>query len=156
MIDTYLFDWGDTLMVDFPGIAGKMCDWPTVEIVDGAKETLQILSKQARIFIATGAANSTELDIKSAFQRVGLDPFISGYFCEENIGIAKGSTDFLRAILNTLDIDTESVAMVGDSFDKDIKPATMLGIRSFWFKGDDTKGVEKSVSIINQLTELCP
>lgn len=156
MIDVYLFDWGDTLMIDFPGVEGKMCDWQTVEIVDRAKETLQILSKQARIFIATGAANSTELDIKSAFQRVGLDLFISGYFCEENIGIAKGSTDFLSAILNKLDIDIQSVAMVGDNFDKDIKPAMMLGMRSFWFKGTDTMHPEKNVCIINELTELCP
>ena len=156
MINVYLFDWGDTLMVDFPGVEGKMCDWPTVEIVDGAKETLHTLSKKSLIYIATGAANSTESDIKSAFQRVGLDSFISGYFCQENLGIAKGSTDFLNAILNKLDIDIQSAAMVGDSFDKDIKPAMMLGMRSFWFKGNDTENVEKSVSVINELTELCP
>lgn len=23
MIEVYLFDWGDTLMVDFPGVTGK-------------------------------------------------------------------------------------------------------------------------------------
>jgi predicted HAD superfamily phosphohydrolase YqeG len=33
MIDIYLFDWGDTLMVDFPGVPGKMCNWIIVEIL---------------------------------------------------------------------------------------------------------------------------
>jgi len=45
MIDVYLFDWGDTLMVDFPGVPGKMCNWDVVEAVDGAKEALEHLSK---------------------------------------------------------------------------------------------------------------
>ncbi len=54
MIDIYLFDWGDTLMVDFPGVPGKMCDWEIVEAVTGAKEALAALSKHAQIYIATG------------------------------------------------------------------------------------------------------
>ena len=155
MIKAYLFDWGDTLMVDFPGVEGKMCDWPTVEVVEGAKETLLVLSKNAQIFIATGAANSSESDIKSAFQRVGLDRFISGYFCEENLGIAKGSTLFLNAILEKLNLDKQSVAMVGDNFDKDIKPAIKLGMQSFWFKGNDERESNDNVIVINALTELC-
>lgn len=31
MSKTYLFDWGDTLMVDFPDQEGKMCNWSKVE-----------------------------------------------------------------------------------------------------------------------------
>ncbi|MBD1571604.1 HAD family hydrolase, partial [Aliivibrio sp. S10_S31] len=27
MRKAYLFDWGDTLMVDFPNTQGKMCNW---------------------------------------------------------------------------------------------------------------------------------
>lgn len=40
MISVYLFDWGDTLMVDFPDSTGKMCEWETVQAVSGAKEAL--------------------------------------------------------------------------------------------------------------------
>ncbi len=77
-IDIYLFDWGDTLMVDLPGFSGKMCDWATVEAVDGAQEVLEYLAERARIYIATGAADSTEFEIGQAFNRVGLDRFVSG------------------------------------------------------------------------------
>ena len=45
MIKIYLFDWGDTLMIDSPGIPGKMCDWKVVQAVEGAKEMLSCLSK---------------------------------------------------------------------------------------------------------------
>jgi putative hydrolase of the HAD superfamily len=70
-IEIYLFDWGDTLMVDFPGVSGKMCDWDIVEAVDGSREVLEHLARHAQIYIATGAAESTELDIRKAFDRVG-------------------------------------------------------------------------------------
>ncbi|EHK8978101.1 HAD family hydrolase, partial [Vibrio vulnificus] len=41
MSAVYLFDWGDTLMVDFPEQNGKMCEWAIVEAVNGAHEALK-------------------------------------------------------------------------------------------------------------------
>lgn len=154
MIKVYLFDWGDTLMIDFPDAKGKMCHWDTVEAVNGAKETLKALSQTAKIYIATGAADSTEQDIKQAFERVGLDQFISGYFCKENIGLSKGSPEFIKAILAKLSIATEQVAMVGDNFEKDIKPAFDMGIQAFWFTKEYQENVPDKVKNITQLSAL--
>lgn len=78
----YLFDWADTLMVDFPEQKGKMCEWDTVQAVDGAVQTLKQLSQTSHIYVATNAADSSEIDIKLAFERVGLSPYIKGYFCK--------------------------------------------------------------------------
>ena len=89
MTQVYLFDWGNTLMVDFPEVSGKMCNWQVVEAVSGAKEALENLSKTSKIYIATGAADSTEVEIQMAFERVGLNQYISGYFCKENVGICR-------------------------------------------------------------------
>ena len=122
MIEVYLFDWGDTLMVDFPGVPGKMCDWEIVEVVDGAYETLEYLSKSARTYIATGAADSSELNIQRAFERVGLSHFISGYFCQANLGFCKGAPEFLPAVLKKLDTPSSRIAMVGDNFEKGLVP----------------------------------
>jgi putative hydrolase of the HAD superfamily len=154
MINVYLFDWGDTLMVDFPGVTGKMCNWENVEAVTGAKEALEVLSKHSQIYIATGAADSTELDIRRAFERVGLSRFISGYFCKANLGVSKGSPEFLTAILNKLKVPSANVAMVGDNFDKDIKPAIDTGIHPFWFTSKSIKPEEDNIIVINQLSDL--
>lgn len=154
MINVYLFDWGDTLMIDFPGVVGKMCHWAKVEAVFGAKETLEILSKSARIYIATGAADSTELEINRAFERVGLSQYISGYFCKENLGLSKGSPKFLKSILTELKIPAVNVAMVGDNFDKDIKPAIATGIQPIWFTQNEIKSVPDNVQVIKQLRDL--
>ena len=141
MINVYLFDWGDTLMVDFPDVTGKMCDWEIVEAISGAKEALEALSKHSQIYIATGAADSTELEIKRAFDRVGLSQFISGYFCKANLGLSKGTPEFIYSILDKLKIPSVSVAMVGDNYDKDIKPAIAAGIQSIWFTENKLESV---------------
>ena len=155
LIKVYLFDWGDTLMVDFPGVSGKMCNWDIVESVDGAKETLECLSQNAKIYIATGASESTENEIKIAFNRVGLDRYISGYFCKATVGQVKGRPEFLMAILSTLNIAKDSVAMVGDNFEKDILPSTAIGIRSFWLLGRSQQNLPTGCTQINNLLELC-
>jgi len=153
-MDVYLFDWGNTLMVDFPNATGKMCDWEIVEAVTGAKEALESLSNQSRIYIATSAADSTELEIQQAFERVGLSQFISGYFCKANLGVSKGAPDFLKSILVKLKVPAANVAMVGDNFDKDIKPAIAAGIKPYWLTNNEVEPVPESVSIIKQLSAL--
>lgn len=154
MIKVYLFDWGDTLMVDFEGNQGKMCDWKIVEAISGAKETLKVLSKSSKIYIATGAADSTELEIKRAFERVGLSQYITGYFCKDNVGFLKGEPEFFYTILNKLQIPAANVAMVGDNFDKDIKPAIDAGIQPVWFTINGQTMISDRVKVIKQLSEL--
>lgn len=155
MREIYLFDWGDTLMVDFPGISGKMCDWETVEAVDGALQALSHLSASASIYIATGAAESSESDIQVAFKRVGLDQYITGYFCRANLGISKGQPDFLPTIIDKLGADKSHVFMVGDSLVKDIEPALCAGINPIWFARKFEASAPKGVKVIKRLVELC-
>jgi putative hydrolase of the HAD superfamily len=141
-------------MVDFPSVPGKMCDWEVVEAVNGAKEVLEALSKHSQIYVATGAADSTELEIKRAFERVGLNQFISGYFCKANLGLSKGTPEFLNSILEKLKIPSANVAMVGDNFEKDIKPAISTGIQPFWFTENNIESVPNNVKVIKQLSAL--
>jgi len=154
MIEVYLFDWGDTLMVDFPGVSGKMCQWGKVEAVYGAREALETLAKTAQIYIATGAADSTELEIKLAFERVGLSQFITGYFCQENVGFLKGSPEFLSSILNKLNTPLANIAMVGDNFEKDINPAINAGIKPIWFTQKNIENSHDNVKVISKLSAL--
>ncbi|MDN3685673.1 hypothetical protein QW180_27240 [Vibrio sinaloensis] len=54
--------------------------WPNVEAIEGAHEALKALSEHHTIYVATSAQDSKESEIQAAFQRVGLDPYINGYF----------------------------------------------------------------------------
>ena len=142
-------------MIDFPGIPGKMCDWDVVEAVDGAREVLEHLSHYAQIYIATGAAESTELDIQQAFERVGLSQFLSGYFCKANLGASKGSPEFLPAILAKLAKPVSCIAMVGDSLVKDIEPAAAVGITPIWLSSGSEGRPPSNTQVIGHLRELC-
>ncbi|OOV87730.1 HAD family hydrolase [Oceanospirillum linum] len=152
----YLFDWGDTLMVDFPEMTGKMKDWPKVQMQPEADRVLAELSQSARLFVATGAADSAEADIRAAFDRVGLCPYLEGYFCQSNLGLGKGTAEFYRAIIRQLGITPEQCTMVGDDFDKDIAPALEAGLKAIWLTDKSETGEYKgqAFSRIKKLDEL--
>ena len=159
MNSIYLFDWGNTLMVDFPQYTGKMCDWETVQAVDGAPETLAYLSAHHKVYIATGAADSSEAEIQQAFDRVHLSQYISGYFCKANLGIEKGSALFYQAIVEKLAVDASDITMIGDSLEKDIIPALEAGLNAIWFNAAHLPLPEKNLVIreyqhINGLWDL--
>jgi FMN phosphatase YigB (HAD superfamily) len=152
----YLFDWGDTLMVDTPGVAGKMCDWEHVEKVAFAKETLKRIHLKADIYIATAAAASTPQEIKKAFKRVGLSKYIKGYFCIQNTGFAKPDPEFYKVILKKLSISHHLLTMIGDNFEKDIIPCHKLGVKTVWLTTDQNKKIPDGIKRISTLRDLAP
>lgn len=156
MNNIYLFDWGDTLMVDYPQYSGKMCDWPTVAAVPGAQHTLAFLAKNHKIYVATNAVASTASDIRKAFERVGLAQYISGYFCKANLGIGKGSPEFYLKIAAALAVNPKDLVMVGDTTDKDIIPAVAAGLTAIWFNPAQLPTAPDSAfTNITDLRQLC-
>lgn len=154
-IKAYLFDWGDTLMVDYPDAKGKMCDWDVVNTVNEAEKALKCLSQTAKIYIATGAKNSSETDIKNAFKRVDLDQYISGYFSQTTTGFSKGTPEFLEYILKQIDIEASNASMVGDTYEMDIEPALKIGMTAIWFTQQNSIPHKENLFIISKLSELC-
>ena len=106
------------------------------------------------IYIATGAEDSTELEIKLAFERVNLSQYISGYFCKSNMGLTKGSDGFIEAIIAKLNISKNNVAMVGNNFEKDIKPAIAVGLKSFWLTANAPHSIANNITVIKNLSDL--
>ena len=156
MTPIILFDWGDTLMRDIPGATGKMCDWPEVEAMPGAAECLDYLSRTARLYVASGALESTAEDIRLALQRVGLDRHITGCFCRQNTGLQKPDPQFYRAVLKTLVAQASEVTMVGDSLKNDILPCHALGMQTVLLAaGPPPIGLPAGIRIIDSLIELC-
>ncbi|MBE1299316.1 MAG: HAD hydrolase-like protein [Alteromonadaceae bacterium] len=153
---TYLFDWGDTLMVDFPDQEGKMCHWAKVEAVKGAFEALESIATHHDIYIATNAAESTESEIEAAFAKVDLSKFITGYFGRCNLGIAKGSKDFYLRIAERLNLIPSNMVMVGDSLERDIAPAIEAGLEAIWLNQSNLPLPSNlKCKQIRRLNELC-
>lgn len=143
----YLFDWGDTLMIDLPNEPGHMKDWPKVEEVSGANEVLKTLSLNAKIFVATGAKGTSQTLMQSAFARTRLAPYISGYFCPDNIGYEKPSAEFYKTIANKVGAD---ITMVGDNLERDVLPALSIGMNAIWLNSDNQENTNK----VNEIATL--
>jgi putative hydrolase of the HAD superfamily len=128
-----LFDWGDTVMRDYPEITTPMVEWDTVEVIEGIADVLATLRTSGRrIILATSAAVSDESQIRGALARGGLDSYFSHIYCFKNTNLPKGEA-FYRHILNDLGISAADALMVGDGFEKDVQIPNSLGIFAVWF-----------------------
>lgn len=150
-----LFDWGDTLMRDFSSFNGPMKDWPIVEAMPGAQETLAALHADWTLALATNADVSTEDDIWAALHRVGLDLELDKVYSYKKIGHKKPSPEFFQHILNDLRLTPDQVVMVGDSYENDVLGANRSGLRAIWFNWQ-TSEIRETVSYrtIHELGEL--
>ena len=131
-----------------------MKDWKNVESVDGAVELLETLSKRAKIYIATGATDSNEKDIKTAFSRVRLSKYISGYYCFSNVGFKKGEKKHLETIISDLRVNPKDVTIVGDSYEKDIAPALAIGTNAIWLNHNGIDDINENVRVVSSLREI--
>ncbi len=139
-----LFDWGDTVMRNYPDFAGPMFSWPHVEVIPHVRETLALLYPTWILAIATNAADSSEEDIHKALQRVALDVLFDRIYCFHNIGHKKPSPQFFAAITKDVGLDPAQMIMVGDQFEADIQGAVQAGMRGIWF--NEKTGEEKTSS----------
>ncbi|MCP3954369.1 MAG: HAD-IA family hydrolase [Desulfobacterales bacterium] len=150
----YIFDWGDTLMVDFPDTPGPMCLWDKVAAVEGARETLAALNQRAGCYLATNAQDSRESDIIKALERVGLTDHIDRVFCFENVGYRKPSLEFFKTILKAIGASPSQTVMVGDSLDTDVAGALAAGLHGIWYNPSGLAGTLPGAGVIRRLTAL--
>ena len=150
----YIFDWGDTLMLDFPDAGGPMYLWDKVAAVEGARETLAALHREAGCYLATNAQDSKESDIIKALERAGLADHIDRVFCFENVGYRKPSLEFYNTILNTIGATPSRTVMVGDSLETDVAGAMAAGLRGIWYNPAGLDCRLKDVGVIHSLIEL--
>ena len=95
-----LFDWGNTVMRDYPEITIPMVEWDEIEVIDGIADVLAAIHTSGRrIILATSASISNEAEIWGALKRGGLDTYFSKIYCFKNTNLPKGEA-FYRHILN--------------------------------------------------------
>ena len=143
-----LFDWGDTVMRDYPERTAPMVEWDTVEVIDGIADVLAYLYSSGRqIILATSANISNESQIRGALARGGLETYFSRIYSFKNTHLPKGEA-FYRHILNDLNINASDALMVGDHFEKDIQVPNSLGIFAVWFnpRSDETYANESHLT----------
>lgn len=148
-----LFDWGNTLMADLPGMRGPMCDWPDVALVEDAERVLKTLSSRFICHLATNAADSDSTQIRKALSRGGLSSSIQQIFCKATLNSDKGSAGYYDAIVECLSTDPSSIVMIGDSLDQDVLAALNHGLNAIWFN-PSRRPVPEGIHAVNHLKQL--
>ena len=149
----YLFDWGDTLMLDQPGQRGPMCDWPELRVTKNAVSTLSWLSRRAKCHLATNAKDSDEIQIRRALARGALDPFIDYVFCYRSTGHLKPSSKYFDSIIRRLSCAAAEITMIGDDLEIDVLGAMVCGLNAVWYNPKRAP-VPDGIIAIEDLSEL--
>lgn len=133
MIDVVMFDWGDTVMRDFPQYAGPMVEWPEVEAMPGIADALRALAADYRLVLATNAAASGAGMARAALARVGLDAYFAYVLTARELGVSKPDPGFFERVLEVCGCVPHRAVMVGDNFRTDIVGAKHASLHAIWY-----------------------
>jgi putative hydrolase of the HAD superfamily len=133
-----LFDWGNTIMVDF-NLPGPMFTWEKVAWVPGAENALKALSTYT-CCIATNAGESDSEAVKKGLARVGADSYFSFVFSSWDLGFEKPDPRFFRYVIEKLRTGPANCIMIGDNYEKDIVGAKTTGMKTILFNPSNGKG----------------
>lgn len=132
-VSTLIFDWGDTLMINYPGQAGPMADWPQVSAVEGVEDALEKLRDNYQLVLATNAPDSRSHQVRKALARVGLDGYFNAIFTAAELGARKPHQAFFQAVQSVLGKPAGQLLMLGDDYRVDILGAKSAGWQAAWY-----------------------
>lgn len=138
-IKAILFDWGDTIMKNFPDQSGPMEQWNKIAPVEGVQKTLPLLSQKYKLILVSNADESNRELAKNALSKVDLDKYFYGVYTPYELVCRKPSPEFYNSILTFLDIGPENAIMVGDNYENDIIAAKQAGLFTIWLNTEKRK-----------------
>lgn len=154
-VKAIIFDWGDTLMRDFIQYNGPMVNWPYVEIIPGVKDTLSQIYENYICCVASNAGASDSKMMSEALDRVGIKMFFKEFFTSQDLGAKKPDIKFFQEILNKLGLEPYQVIMVGNDYNKDIKPAKVIGMGTILYSEiKDSDSIPYADYTIGSMKEL--
>ena len=121
------------------------------DLIDGAYQVLQTLSKSSRIAIVT---NGLEAVQRSRLMRSTIHPFVTELIISEEVGAAKPHSSFFdAAFARTGNPSKRDVLIIGDSLTSDMQGGVDYGIDSCWYNPAGESKPE-SLSITYEITRL--
>lgn len=157
-IKAVIFDWGDTLMRDFPQFEGPMAYWEKVEVIPGVKKALEIVSAHYICCVASNAGDSNAKIMELALKRADIDQCFKHFFTSRELRASKPNLDFFNQIVNKLKFRPDECIFVGNDYEKDIVPAKAVGLYTVLFSEKSESGTftdaDYSIHSMNKLYEV--
>lgn len=124
---------------------------------DTTKESALVLEELAKRFPLVLVSNFYG-NISTVLREFGLDHLFGDIIESAVVGIRKPDARIFALGVERLGLKAEEVAVVGDSYDKDILPSHSIGCHTIWFKGegwtDDVVENPVADKVIGSLKEI--
>jgi FMN phosphatase YigB (HAD superfamily) len=147
-IEAVIFDWGDTVMQDFPEYKGPMVYWPRVKVVDGVVEALKSIRPEIICCLASNAGDSDAVLMGLALERANIRPYFHYLFTSKELGVKKPDPGFYKVILEKIKLKPQQCIAVGNNYHNDIAPAGKIGIKTIWLSDAKDKDSAKTPEVI--------
>lgn len=102
---------------------------------DTTKESALVVGELAKRFPLVLVSNFYG-NISTVLREFGLDHLFGDIIESAVVGIRKPDARIFALGVERLGLKAEEVAVVGDSYDKDILPSHSIGCHTIWFKGE--------------------
>jgi HAD superfamily hydrolase (TIGR01549 family) len=145
----------ESLRIDDPQIGRIVIERFAAEVAEAAAVNCRLLASLTERGFRIGIVSNACGNCAVLCEEYGYAPFISALVDSDRFGRAKPDLEIFRHALALLGTTAERTGFVGDSLERDIRPAKALGMRTFWVTGsraDDADGAADA--IIDNVTEL--
>lgn len=139
MLKNIIFDWGDTVMRDYPEMDGPMYLWPHVEVIPYIVNALVALKGKYKLIIATNAGFSDTEAMISALERVNVHHFFEGFFSSKELGVKKPDPNFFSEVCLRSSLLPSETVFVGNDYEKDMIGAKNAGLKTIFFNKNKTE-----------------
>lgn len=134
------------------GIADR-CYLYAKKAIEAAQPTLAALASRYPLVLVSNFYGN----IESVLKDFRLDTYFCAVIESAVVGIRKPDPVIFTLGVETLNLPAEQIVVIGDSYDKDIIPATTIGCQTVWLKSigwSAYTGNERADSILSDFTEL--
>jgi FMN phosphatase YigB (HAD superfamily) len=140
MVKALIFDWGDTVMRDFPECPGPMAEWEHVEWIPFIEDALISLFPKFICCVASNAGYSDTALMRKALERVGADKYFHYFYTSTDLGFEKPDKRFFLTIADSIKIVPQHCIMIGNDYKKDIEGAKAVGMKTIFFNEKQIAG----------------
>ena len=119
-------------------------------VVDTTKESCFVLERLHQNYEMVLVSNFYG-NIRTVLKEFGLDGFFKSIVESAEVGIRKPDPRIYEIGVQELGFDPAEVAVVGDSFQKDMMPAKQIGCCAVWLKGKAWKQETVDETMVNHV-----
>jgi putative hydrolase of the HAD superfamily len=123
---------------------------------DSAPRNLRLLADLASAGFRLGVVSNGCGNVDVLCEDLGYRPFLSVIIDSRRIGIAKPDPRIYACAASRLRLPPSSIMMVGDSLERDVKPAKSVGMAAAWLAGPGAAQADRALAdvVLGNLDDL--